>query len=95
MIQSNNTKTARLEARITPDVHALLARAAALVGRSVSDFVVSAAQRAAEETIAQRQLINLAQEDQERFVAALLKPRPLAPAMKRAAAAHGRLIRRS
>ncbi len=95
MIRNNDTKTARLEARITPDVHALLVRAAALVGRSVSDFVVSAAQRAAEEAIAQRQVIALAQEDQERFVAALLKPRPSARAMKRAAAAHGRLIRPS
>jgi len=91
----NEKKTARLEARITPDVHALLLRAAALVGRSVSDFVVAAAQQAAQDTIAQRQIIDLSLEDQERFAAALLKPGGLKPAMKRAATAHRRLIRPS
>lgn len=39
--------TARLEARITPEVHALLKRAAELQGRTLTDFVVSAAQEAA------------------------------------------------
>ena len=95
MLQDEKKKTARFEARITPNVHALVLRAAALQGRSVSDFVVAAAQRAAEETIAQRQIIDLSQADQERFAAALLKPAALTPAMKRAAAAHGRLIQPS
>jgi uncharacterized protein (DUF1778 family) len=40
-------KTARLEARITPDLQALLKRAAELEGRSVTDFVITAAQEAA------------------------------------------------
>lgn len=95
MHQNNKKKTARLEARITLDVHALVQRAAILQGRSVSDFVVAAAQRAAEETIARRHTIELSLADQQRFVAALLKPAALAPAMKRAAAAHGKLIQPS
>ena len=39
------SKTARLEARITPDQKALLERAAALSGRTLREFVVSSAQR--------------------------------------------------
>ena len=38
---------ARLEARLSHDVYALIKRAAELEGRSVSDFVVSAAASAA------------------------------------------------
>ena len=45
------SKNARLEARLTPDIHALLKRAAEIQGRSVSDFVVSAARRAAMKTM--------------------------------------------
>lgn len=93
--EEKKKKTARLEARITSSVYTLVLRAATLQGRSVSDFVVTAAQQAAEETIALREIIDLSQADQEHFAAALLKPAALTPAMKRAAAAHGRLIRPS
>lgn len=41
----------RLEARISPEQKALLERAAALEGRSLTDFVVASAQAAAHETI--------------------------------------------
>jgi uncharacterized protein (DUF1778 family) len=40
-------------ARSSPDVHALLKRAAEIEGRSLSDFVVTAARQAAEKTIVQ------------------------------------------
>jgi uncharacterized protein (DUF1778 family) len=63
-----------------------------LQGRSVSDFVVAAAQEAAHRTIEEAQIIRLSSEDQQRFVELLLKPPALAPAMKRARKAHGRLI---
>ena len=95
MFQDEQKKTSRLEARITPSVYALLLRAATLQGRSISDFVIGAAQQAAEETIAHREVVDLSQVDQARFAAALLHDTPLAPAMDRAAAAHRRLIQRS
>lgn len=41
-------RTARLEARISRDALAVVRRAADIQGRSVSDFVVAAAQDAAE-----------------------------------------------
>ncbi len=86
------SKNARLEARLTPDIHALLKRAAEIQGRSVSDFVVSAARRAAMKTIEQTDMIRLSQADQERFVAALMEPTPLAPAMERAIRRHKELV---
>jgi uncharacterized protein (DUF1778 family) len=86
------SRTARLEARIAPGVLRIVKRAAELQGRSVSDFVVAAAQEVAHRTIGDAQLIRLAAEDQQRFVDLLLKPPPLAPALKRAKKAHHRLI---
>ena len=43
--------TARLEARISTDLHAMLKRAAELQGRTVTDFVVTAVQEAAQRSI--------------------------------------------
>ena len=86
------SRTARIEARIAPDALALVKRAAELQGRSVSDFVVAAAQDAAQRTIEETHIIRLAAEDQRRFAEALLNPPPLAPAMERARDAHARLI---
>jgi uncharacterized protein (DUF1778 family) len=86
------SRSARLEARIAPEALRIVKRAAELQGRSVSDFVVAAAQEAAHRTIEEAQIIRLSAEDQQRFVELLLKPPALAPAMKRARKAHGRLI---
>ncbi|MCA9243658.1 MAG: DUF1778 domain-containing protein [Phycisphaerales bacterium] len=85
-------KSARLEARLSPTVFKMVRRAARLQGRSVSDFVVTAAARAAERAIRRRTVIELAGDDQERFVEALLNPPPLTEAMRRAAQAHRELI---
>jgi uncharacterized protein (DUF1778 family) len=86
-------RTARLEARMTPAVLTLVQHAAYMQGRSVSDFVASAAQAAAESAIERRDIIDLSRADQERFVEALLTPVALNPALERAAEAHRRLIR--
>ena len=87
------TRTARLEARITPDALAVVRRAAELQGRSVSDFVVAAAQEAANRTIEETQIIRLSVQDQRAFADAILHPPPPSPALIRAAEAHRRLIR--
>jgi uncharacterized protein (DUF1778 family) len=86
-----STRTARLEARITPDALAVVRRAAELQGRSVSDFVVAAAQDAAQREIEETHIIRLTADDQRRFVDLLLNPPPLSPAMERAREAHKRL----
>lgn len=88
-------KTARLEARITPDLQALLKRAAELEARSVTDFVVAAAQDAAERRIEQAQVIRLSLEDQHAFVAAILNPPEPTAALQRAFGRHRELIKES
>ncbi len=84
--------TARLEARLPIDTHALLKRAAEIQGRSLTDFVVTAAQEAATRVIEEAGVVRLAIADQQRFAEALLNPRPLAPAMERARERHRALI---
>ena len=88
-------RTARIEARIAPDALAVVRRAAEIQGRSVSDFIVAAAQEAANRTIEDAHIIRLSVEDQQRFVDVLLNPPPLTPAMERAIKRHRTLIKSS
>jgi len=90
---SQPNRTARLEARIAPEALAVVRRAAELQGRSVSDFVVAAAQDAARRAIEETHVIRLSIEDQRRFIELLLNPPALTPAMQRAREAHERLSR--
>jgi uncharacterized protein (DUF1778 family) len=92
MIPTEPARTARLEARIAPDALAVVKRAAELQGRSVSDFVVAAAQEAANRAIEEAQIIRLSVEDQRAIADAILNPPPLTPAMERARARHRELI---
>jgi uncharacterized protein (DUF1778 family) len=86
-------RTARIEARIAPETLAIVKRAAEIQGRSVSDFVVSAAQQAAHRTIEETQIIRLSVEDQRAFAEAILNPPEATPALKRAAARYRRLVK--
>lgn len=88
----STTRTTRLEARISPEALAVVRRAAELQGRSLSDFVVLAAQEAAQRTIEDAQVLRLAVEDQQALAASILNPPEPNDALRRAAAAHRRLI---
>lgn len=88
----STTRTMRLEARISPEALAVVRRAAELQGRSLSDFVVSAAQETARRTIEAAQVLRLAVEDQQALAASILNPPEPNDALRRAAAAHRRLI---
>lgn len=79
---------ARLEARLPASVYALLKRAAELKGRSITDFVVDAAQDAAQRVIEEDGIIRLSAEDQARFAQALLNPPAPNAALKRAMRRH-------
>lgn len=84
--------SARLEARISTELHAMLKRAAEIEGRSMTDFVVSAVQGAAQRAIEQAELVRLSLSDQERFAQALLAPPAATPALERAFERHRKLI---
>jgi uncharacterized protein (DUF1778 family) len=61
----------RLEARITVSQKALIEHAAALQGRSVTDFVLSSVQEAAAKAIDEHQRLTLSVRDGRAFVQAL------------------------
>ncbi len=86
------TRSERIEARTTPDTLAIVRRAAEIQGRSVSEFVVSAAEQAARKALEEEQIIRLSAAEQVRFIEALLEPSAPAPAMLRGFEHHRRLI---
>ena len=81
-------RTARLEARITPASLDLVRRAAEIQGCSLSDFVVAAAQEAANRIITETQIVRLSVEDQRSIADAILNPPPPTPALERAIKRH-------
>ena len=75
---------ARLEARLPNDVMARLKRAAEIQGRTLTDFVVAAADEAACRTIEQAEILRLSVEDQRQIAEAILNPPAPAPALRKA-----------
>lgn len=75
----------RLEARISKAQKELFVRAAALQGRSVTDFVIASAQEAALETVRTHDALRLSDRDRQAFVSALLTPGAPAKTLQRAA----------
>jgi uncharacterized protein (DUF1778 family) len=92
MRQQKTVRTARIEARIAPEALAVVRRAAEIQGRSISDFVVAAAQEAAQKTVAEVEIIQLSREAQEQFVSLLLNPPPPSDAFLRALERHSSMI---
>lgn len=66
----------RLEARVTADQKALIEHAAALQGRTMTDFVLSSVQDAARRVIEEHHQFHLSVRDSQAFVDALLTPQP-------------------
>lgn len=78
----------RIEARLTAEQKALISRAAALEGVSISSFVVQRALDAALQSIERRDLIRLSVRDSERIAEALIHPSDPAPTLEKASARH-------
>ena len=85
-------KTERIEARVEPDIRELIVAAAALEGRSVSEFLVASAKERAEKAMHQQTVIRLTEESQIRFAEMMLDPPPPNDAMNEAIDLHARLI---
>ena len=67
----------RLETRVTAAQKSLIEHAAALQGRTVTDFVLTSVQDAARRAIEEHQQLELSVRDSEAFVDALLNPKPV------------------
>jgi uncharacterized protein (DUF1778 family) len=84
--------TARLEARLPNDVLARLKRAAEIQGRTLTDFVVAAADEAACRAIERTEIIRLSAEGQRQLAAAILNPPKPTAALKKAFRQHRELF---
>jgi uncharacterized protein (DUF1778 family) len=84
--KSREARSARLEARTTPDVRDQIERAAALQGRSVSDFVVASALEAAQRAITTTEIVHLSRRASIAFANALIDPPEPTAALREAAA---------
>lgn len=67
----------RLETRVTADQKRLIEHAAALQGRTVTDFVLTSVQDAARRAIEEHQHLELSVRDSQAFIQALVEPQPV------------------
>ena len=90
--RSFKPQSARLEARISHDLHVTVKRAAEIQGRTMTDLVIHALQVAASEAIGQSHHVRLSLVDQQAFANALIAPAKPNAALKRAFAKAGKLL---
>jgi uncharacterized protein (DUF1778 family) len=90
---SEGQRTARIEARIAPDSIEIIRRAAEIQGRSISDFMVAAAQEAAQKTVEAVEVLRLSRQAQEQLAALLMTPPAPPAALDRAFERHRALIK--
>lgn len=76
MSTSTHTESTRINLRASPEAKALIERAAALMGTSVSGFMLQNAYEAARRIVADNDTLMLTQRDFEAFVAACENPLP-------------------
>lgn len=77
-------KGARIEARVSVRQKDLLLRAASCQGRSLSEFVVAAAEGEAERVVRDHEVLKLSEADRRVFVESLLNPPEPNVALRRA-----------
>ena len=77
-------KAVRLEARLSHEQKELLQHAANLLGRSLTDFILSVSQEAANKVIREHAIISLTVMESDSFVSTLLNPPKPNTALKNA-----------
>lgn len=68
------TESARINLRTSPEAKALIERAAAIMGSTVSSFMLQNAYEAARRLVAEQEVITLSDRDRDAFLAALENP---------------------
>lgn len=82
-MSKSNTRSEKIDLRVTPSVKQKLYRAAAAARRSVSEFVLESALSHADETLSDRQHFGLNAEQWAEFMTALDAPARSHPRLKR------------
>ena len=73
-MNKSNQPSARLEARVDPEIKARWQQAADLEGRSLTDFIITSMQESSERVIQRHQRMKLTQQDSRDFVETLIDP---------------------
>lgn len=73
MVKPNN-QSARLEARVDPELKARWQQAADLEGRTLTDFIISSLEESSERVIQRYQRMKLDRQDSVDFVEAITNP---------------------
>jgi uncharacterized protein (DUF1778 family) len=81
-------QTARIEARIDPELKAKFQTAADIENITLCEFLVKSAREAADSTIANHNILKLNAEDSRAFVEAILNPKEPNAALKKAMRRH-------
>ena len=74
---SGRVRGERLETRVTADQKRLIEHAAALQGRTMTDFVLTSVQDAARRAIEEHKVLELSLRDSHAFAQALIEPAPV------------------
>ena len=83
--REDGQKSERVAVRLTPAIKRALERGAEVSGRSLSDFVIDSAYRAARRAIEDHERLHLSDQDRKVFLAALDNPPEPSQALRRAA----------
>jgi uncharacterized protein (DUF1778 family) len=86
------SKDERVEARVTSAVKALFARAAAIQGRTITDFMVQSTLEAAQRVIREQEYLDFSQRDRIAFAEAVLNPPAPSKRLKQAAKRHQNIL---
>jgi len=68
------TESARINLRTSPEAKALIERAAALMGTTVSGFMLQSAYESASQVVAEQETLTLSDRDRDAFLAVLANP---------------------
>ncbi|HUG22573.1 DUF1778 domain-containing protein [Piscinibacter sp.] len=82
--QTSKRAGARLEFRVSDETQELFKRASEMTGRTMTDFVITAAAEAAHQAIERAEVVRISLKSQECFADALLSPPKPNDALKRA-----------
>jgi uncharacterized protein (DUF1778 family) len=91
--KTDSPKT-RFDARLTKDQKELFERAASLTGRTLTEFVISSAQKEADKLIEKHHAILISEKDQQIFFAAVMRPPKANTNLKRAVAIYKKSLKK-
>jgi uncharacterized protein (DUF1778 family) len=84
--------TERLEARVPLPIKSLIDRAAALEGRSITDYVIATLERHAEKVVHEHEILQLSTADSHAFARAMISPPKPNRKLRGILAAHAKAV---